>query len=202
MVARVEKVGPQAIREAAELVARGGVIVYPTDTVYGLGCDPKKNSAVERVFEVKQRVARPIPIICASLERAAEIVLLQGTALKLAEKYWPGPLTIVAPISADFSPLIDQGTGSVGVRVPALQECVRLLEACGGFLTGTSANISGRPACVSAEDASRELGDVVDMILDGGVHGGSASTVVKVGQNGIDVLREGPIRVTDEIERE
>jgi L-threonylcarbamoyladenylate synthase len=188
------------LEEAASTVKDGGLIVYPTDTLYGLGADPLNSSAVKRLFAVKRREERPIPILCDSLDSALRLAWLNPQSVDLARRHWPGALTIVAPLKGELPLQIHQGSGTVGVRVPASKLCVELIRLCGGLLTGTSANISGKQPCRSAEEAMKELGGEVDLILDGGRLEGMASTVVRVVGEGIEVLRRGPVRVNDEVE--
>jgi L-threonylcarbamoyladenylate synthase len=187
-----------SVDRARQVVICGGLIVYPTDTVYGLGCDPTNEGAVRRLVEAKGRQTKPISVLCSSVHAAAKLVELDREALALARKFWPGALTIVAPVKRSLPALLHQGTGTLGVRVPSLPLCVKLIEACGGWLTGTSANISGSPTARTASEASTQLGDRVDLVLDGGRLDGLESTVVRVGIDGIQVLRVGPVRVTDE----
>ncbi len=195
MVSRVVPISAASISEAAEVVRSGGLVVYPTDTVYGLGCDPFAEAVVARLFEAKGRSAKPIPVLCDGLRSARSLGRLSGTALSLARQFWPGALTIVVPTRRDLPFPVDQGCGEVGLRVPALDPCVRLIGLCGGSLTGTSANVSGRPPCRTAAEAFETLGGKVDMILDGGTREGSESTVVRVRGDSIEVLREGPVRL-------
>jgi len=174
------------------------LIVYPTDTVYGLGCNPTNEDAVRRLSEAKKRNQRPIPVLCSSNGAAMKLVKMNQRALELARRFWPGPLTIVAPLKRSLPFPLHQGTGTLGVRVPAMPLCVTLIEACGGWLTGTSANLSGLPSARTAAEAASQLGDQVDLILDGGKLEGLESTVVRAVDDGIQVLRVGPVRVTDE----
>lgn len=176
----------------------GGLIVYPSDTVYGLGCDPVNNSAVNRLVEAKRREERPISVLCSSTSAASELVELNRTALELTKKFWPGALTIVAPLKRSLPLPIHRGTGTLGVRVPAMPLCVALIEACGGWLTGTSANLSGSPSARTAEEASNMLGDKIDLILDRGRLEGLESTVVRVVGDSVEVLRVGPVGISDE----
>ncbi len=194
---RILKFDSSAIAIASAKVREGGLIVFPTDTVYGLGCDPQNPAAVLRLFNVKRRENRPIPILCDSLETAQRLVSFNRAAGLLAKKYWPGPLTIVAPMKFPLTPKIHQGTRNLGVRVPASPPCLELIQKCGGFLTGTSANISGEPPCRTAKAAERILGQEVDHVLDGGRLSGKPSTVVQASGEDIIVLRRGPIGVTD-----
>jgi len=178
-------------------VAGGGLIVYPTDTVYGLGCDPRNPAAVERLFLAKGRGAKAVPVLCAGMAQAEEYVRLSPRALELARRYWPGALTIVAPLAKPVPERLHQGTEKLGVRVPGSTGCVRLIKKCGGALVGTSANISGMPASRTAEEAMRHLGPSVDLIIDGGRLGGIESTVVEVTDDDIIILRKGSIGVYD-----
>lgn len=188
--------------EAAEIIMNGGLIVYPTDTVYGLGADPTDAKAVERLFSVKKRDARPIPVLCDSIESAQRLAVLNARSVELARRYWPGALTIIAPLKVVLPFPIHQGSQTVGVRVPASRLCVELIGLCGGLLTGTSANLSGRPSCRTAEEARAQIGAGVDLVLDGGRLEGMESTVVRVSARGVEVFRQGPVRVEEETERE
>lgn len=189
----------QNLPEAARIVKQGGLVVFPTDTVYGLGVDPTNASAVARLFAAKSREAKPIPVLCDGLASAGRVAKLDGAAIALARRYWPGALTMVVPMKASLPFEVHQGTGMVGVRVPDSELCLSLVRLCGGSLTGTSANVSGRPPCTSAREAEEELGAVVDLILDGGRADGIPSTVVKVSSGRIEVLREGPVRVNQKV---
>jgi L-threonylcarbamoyladenylate synthase len=187
----------RSIQEGASVIAAGGIIAFPTDTVYGIGCDPRNESAIQRIFEVKGRGAKPIPLLSQDLKHASKLVSLRGLSLALAKKYWPGALTIVAPQLAQFPSLLRQGKNTVGVRVPSHQACVDLIRACGGTIAATSANLSGRQACRNAVEIQEQLDDKLDLILDGGDTPGLESTVVRVVGNRIEVLRKGAVRVSE-----
>ena len=189
----VRKVSAKSIREAGRLVLGGGVIVYPTDTVYGLGCDPMNGLAAERLFTIKGRGGKPVPVLCDGFDSASRLVRLSGVALRLAKKYWPGALTIVLPLMMELPELIHQGSGTLAVRVPNSRRCLELISACGGYLIGTSANKSGKPACRTAHEALRSIGEEVDLILDGGRLSEKESTVVKVSGNRVELLRTGAV---------
>ncbi len=188
-------IGPASVKRAAELVRSGGVIVYPTDTVYGLGCDPFNEAAVERLFEVKGRGPKPVPVLCSSMAKAEDLVTLSPRARSLGSAHWPGALTIVAPLRRAVPPALTQGSGTLGVRVPSHAFCLDLIERCGGWLTGTSANLSGHASATTPEEATRQLGALVDMILDGGASDERESTVVKVVGDEVTILRTGPVGV-------
>lgn len=193
MAIRTLGTDPDSVLEAAEIVRAGGLVAFPTDTVYGLGADPFRDESVDRLFEAKGRESKPIPVLCADAGRASSLVLLQGRALELAERYWPGPLTVVAPLRRGVPQKLDQGSGSLGVRVPDSSIARSLAAALGGYVTGTSANLSGRPSCRTAEEVRASLGERVDAVVDGGRLTGAESTVVKVVGDSIEVLRRGAI---------
>src|SRR2546428_8818630 len=146
----VRKVSAKSIREAGRLYLGGGVIVYPTDTVYGLGCDAMNELAAERLFTIKGRGGKPVPVLCDGFESASRLVRLSGVALRLAKEYWPGALTIVLPLRVELPELIHHGSGTLAVRVPNSTTCLELISACGGELIWTSDHESGNPAGTTA----------------------------------------------------
>jgi len=190
---------PRKIRRAVDALESGGVIAYPTDTVYGLGCDPSSDKAVARLYEVKNREAKPVPLLCADVAVAERLVDLDGVARKLAGLHWPGALTIVAPIKrgSNLSRLLDQGSGYLGVRVPDSEVCVALAGKVGGSITGTSANLSGRPSCRTAAQVAESLDGRIQLVIDGGELRGKESTVVKVSEGTVEVLRKGSVRIQE-----
>ncbi len=208
MKVRCLPLGSEAIAEAARVVKKGGVVAFPTDTVYGLGCDPSSDEAVGRLFKAKGREAKPIPVLCADADVAERLVELNDTARRLAKVHWPGALTIVAPLKkkrrtgrggerSKLSPLLDQGTGFLGVRVPGSEPCRELAAKAGGAITGTSANLSGRPSCRTAAEVVDSLDGRVELVIDGGELTGRESTVVKVSGGTVEVLREGSVRIQE-----
>jgi L-threonylcarbamoyladenylate synthase len=191
----------RSIDKAAAAIRDGGLVVIPTDTVYGLACDPFSPAAVGRLFEAKRREGKPIPVLCGGLSRAEELVDLGPAGSALAKMFWPGALTIVAPLRRTVPRPVDQGTATLGVRVPGLPAIVDLIEKSGGWTTGTSANVSGNPSSKTAEEAAAQLGGAVDMVLDGGTLPGAASTVVSVVGGSVAILRSGQVRVPDALVR-
>jgi L-threonylcarbamoyladenylate synthase len=141
-------------------------------------------------------------VLCATLDDAARLVTLSPKALDLAGEHWPGALTIVAPLEAKVPRSLDQGTGWLGVRIPADPTAVALARACGGVVTGTSANVSGKPSCRSAAEVLSSLGGRIDAIIDGGARTGAESTVVKVQGDAVEVLRRGGVSLVQGTARE
>ncbi len=189
----------QAFSRCRRIIASGGVIVYPTDTFYGLGVDPGNQSAVQKLFTLKGRKGdQPILLLLADASAvgqwAAEI---PSRAESLMKRFWPGPLTLVFKARSGIIPDLTANTGTIGLRVPGNPLTRDLLRYLGCALTGTSANLSGRPEPRSAEEAAA-IADLVDAILDGGPSAGDKpSTVVDVSAGGLRVIREGAIPVRD-----
>lgn len=191
---RVLRFSEEAAREAGVVARRGGVIVYPTDTLYGLGCDPLNPDVVERVERIKGRTGKPMPILASSLEQLKEICFLRGSALELAMKFWPGQLTIIAPARAAVVGRLTVGGETVGVRIPGSFQALKIIEEAGGLLVGTSANPSGESPARSVEELDIGLAEQVDLVVDGGRCPVSApSTVVEPRESTLLVRRVGAV---------
>ncbi len=185
----------KAVASCALVIKNGGVVVYPTDTIYGIGCDPYNNLAVKRIFKIKGRdEKKPLPVLVDSMQNAERIVSLGTTGRALAGRYWPGALTIVAPIiDRRISPLIMAGSSNLAVRVPANNCVLMLLYRC-GYLVGTSANLSGKRGLKSAQEVLDSQLQGYDALLDGGrVKKGVESTIVSI-EGKPKILREGAIK--------
>jgi len=192
-LAKVLKADLDGIARAASVVAEGGVICYPTDTVYALGCNPTNPLAVARAKDAKGPRTKPMPILVNGLAAAEKFAYLSEKAKRLAKVFWPGPLTMVLQ-AREVLPANLISECKVGVRSPKHQICLKLLELSSGGLVGTSANLTGQPPATTAEEVLDQLGDRVDMILDGGrAPLGVSSTVVDLTKPRLTVLREGPL---------
>jgi L-threonylcarbamoyladenylate synthase len=196
--------GDAAIAEAADVLRRGGVVAYPTDTLYGLAVDPRRDEAVERLFALKGRDAgAAIALIAADVSQAEGAGRFGPVERRLAAAFWPGPLTIVVPAAAALSPLLSP-RGTIGVRVPAHAVARALASALGECVTATSANRSGAVAPVTAADVSEAFAGGVDLLLDAGpAPGGAPSTIVEVIGSHLTLHRAGAIaweRVLESIE--
>jgi len=202
MASELIKIDPahpeKAFSRCREVISSGGVIVYPTDTFYGLGADPRNGTAIKKLFVIKGRRAdQPILLLIPDQavvnEWAAEIT---PRAEKLMKKFWPGPLTLVFKAKKEVLPELTAGTGAIGLRLPGSALTRQLLAYLGSALTGTSANISGGRGIETAEEAMRAFGNMVDLVLDGGrTPGGKPSTVVDVSSDLPRVIREGAATV-------
>jgi len=185
------------LRRAAELLSRGGLVAFPTDTVYGLGAAAFNGDAVRSLYSAKDRSGeKAIPIL---LSAASEIDLVavnvDSRARRLAQRFWPGPLTIVVPKHGSVPKAIAEST--VGIRVPD-HAIARTLISLAGPLAVTSANLAGHDSPVTALEVLEQLGGRVGLILDGGVApGGVASTVVDCTKAELVILRRGPLTLEE-----
>jgi L-threonylcarbamoyladenylate synthase len=192
-----------ALAEAVAVLKDGGLIAYPSDTVYGLGAAASDGRAVARVFTVKGRPSEKVlSLLLADAEDMAPLCAEVPAAAKLlAERFWPGPLTLVLRRSSAFHSAALGGGDSVALRVPDHRFLRELIRALGEPITGTSANRSGWPSCRTAREVERELGDDLDLIIDGASsRAGQGSTVVDITTDAPRILREGAIS-RREIER-
>lgn len=186
---------PQAPARAAEVIRAGGLLILPTDTIYGVAADLWQPRAVEALYTAKQRPPeRAIPILLADPADMAQVALdVPEVAQRLAAAFWPGPLTIAVPKRPEI-PLVVSSLPTVGVRIPDHNAARAVIRACGGALAVTSANLSGQPGALTAAEAAQALGGAVALVLDGGAcPGGAASTVVEVSGGALRVLRPGPL---------
>jgi L-threonylcarbamoyladenylate synthase len=187
---------PDAIQRAAAILREGGVVAFPTETVYGLGANALDATAVRRIYEMKQRpFASPLIVHASDMEMARSVVAeWPAVADLLAKRFWPGPLTMVIRKAAIIPDLVTAGLPSVGVRVPANPVALELIRQAGVPIAAPSANRFTQVSPTTAEHVQSGLGDRVTMILDGGAcHVGIESTVVALRSGGPVILRPGMI---------
>jgi len=185
-----------SIGRAVAMLHAGGVVAFPTDTVYGLGAHSHMASAIEKLYEIKGREhQKAIPLLLARVEDVASVTReVPEVAWRLAERFWPGPVTLVLPKAATVLDVLTAGTGSVAVRIPAHAVTLELISALGAPLAATSANLSGQPEAVTAEEVQDALGARVTLVLDGGrCPGGVASTVVDLTSSPPTIRRRGAL---------
>ena len=186
----------QQIEKAAGIVRAGGVVAFPTDTVYGLGASPFVAEAVERIYAIKQRPRQlPLPILLADESQLETIATpISDIARLFMQRFWPGGLTIVLQKAPSFPGrgIIKETT--VAVRIPAHPVTQALIRLAAVPLIGTSANLSGQPSALTAHDVVSQLGSTVDFVIDGGTcPGGVESTVVDVTTGAPVILRKGAV---------
>jgi len=186
----------QQIELAIDILNSGGIVAFPTDTVYGLGADPFNERAVERIYRAKKRARNlPLPLLLADkseLTRVATVV--PEVAWRLAERLLPGGLTLVLMKSPWVPSAVTAGGNTIAVRIPNHHIPISLIRGLGTPLAGTSANISGKPSPVTADEVHEQLGVEVDLIIDGGeCPGGIDSTVIDVSGEVPTIIREGAV---------
>jgi L-threonylcarbamoyladenylate synthase len=181
---------------AVEALKRGHVIVFPTETLYGLGADALNEAAVKKVFQLKGRDSHnPIPVLVANQEMLHTLVAtVPPVARKLMERYWPGPLTLVLPGQKNLPKPVCNPAGKVGVRISSQPIATLLVNGLGRPLTATSANPSGKEPARTLQEAENYFAQRVDVFVAGGtLTSKSGSTVVEVMEDSIEIIREGEI---------
>ena len=181
---------------AASLIQRGRVVAVPTDTFYALSADPFNLSAIEEVFRVKGRAeTKALPILVSSIEQSVTLAReVPDAFLTLANKFWPGALTLVVSATHRMPLKVTGNSGRVALRWPDSRIVTSLIEAVGGPITGTSANLSGFPSCTNGSQIVKQLGDRLPLILDSGDTGATlASTIVRIDGSEWRIVREGAI---------
>jgi L-threonylcarbamoyladenylate synthase len=184
------------IETAAQIVKTGGVVAFPTDTVYGLGANPFKDKAVDRIYQVKRRDRQlPLPVLLADeVQMAGVVAAVSDVARLLMKRFWPGGLTLVLSKAASFPDNITAGGDSVAIRMPGHEVTLALIRKAGVPIVGTSANLSNQPSAVTAEEVKDQLGSAVDLVVDGGrCPGGVESTVVDLTGPVPIILRQGAV---------
>ena len=188
------------VEYAASFIKRGRVIGIPTDTFYGLSADPFNLAAIERVFQIKGRPEnRALPILVNSVEQAVSLARdVPDAFLTLASKFWPGALTLVVEATHRLPLKVTGNSGRVALRWADSRIATAVIEAAGGPITGTSANLSGRPSCSNADEIVQQLGSKLSLILDAGDTGGTlASTIVRIDGDEWSIVREGALPDTE-----
>jgi len=196
----LEPSSPLAIEWTAERIREGGVVSFPTDTVYALAASLAFPDALDRIYEIKGRdEAKPLPVLLSAPEHLRDVATgVDDRLLDLADRFWPGPLTIVLPARDGLPGAATgrdaSGRRTVAVRVPDHFLAIEVIERAGGSVGSTSANRSGDPPARSAAEVIAQLSTGFDILLDGGLApGGVPSTVVAADARGVEILREGAI---------
>jgi L-threonylcarbamoyladenylate synthase len=186
------------IEKAVAILKNGGLVAYPTDTVYGLGTCLADTKAVDRIFQVKGRPkGMALPILLADISQIRDIVTsVPQIALRLADEFFPGALTIILPKSGTVPDIITGGGNTVAFRIPNHAVPLALINGLGKPIVGTSANLNGQPSALTAKEVEAQIGDKIDMVIDGGrCPGGVESTVIDLSGEKPIIRRQGAITV-------
>ena len=195
---KTEIISAAQIQQALTVLKNGGIIAFPTDTVYGLGALAFDNAAIESIYVAKDRpIEKAIPILIGDLSDLDQVAVdIPNMALRFADRFWPGPLTCIVPKRKTLPPAVS-ATSTVAVRIPNHPDILSLLRAAGPMAV-TSANISGQPSPSTAEEVYAQLNGRIPLILDGGkTPGGVPSTLVDCSGSEPIILREGPITMQE-----
>jgi L-threonylcarbamoyladenylate synthase len=202
LTAEIVKINPdkpdmRMVSYVAEQIKKGHVTGMPTDTFYGLAADPLNLHAVDLIYEVKTRSRhKPLSLLIESVEQAEYLARpLPDAFYEITRKYWPGPLTIIVKASSRLPLKVTANTGNVALRLPAARIPVEIIRAAGVPITATSANISGASECTTADGVRQQLGNRIDLIVDGGTSPREvASTILDMSDSGrVTILRHGAI---------
>lgn len=191
---------PQGIQKASRVVSDGGIIIFPTDTVYGVGCDPFNKKSVDKIYKIKNRPkSKPFPILVYSMKEANQIADFDLDSQRMAEKFWPGPLTLILKLKDSGIEKSLDVKEKIAVRIPNNNCLLDLLSSC-KFLIGTSANISGQESFTNSEECYNSLSDF-DVFLDGGnLEDKGESTILEIIDGKPIIHRSGALRKEEILE--
>lgn len=189
---------PELIARVAKALDSGQVVALPTDTFYGLAVDPVNLFAVDRIYDIKTRARhKPLSLLISDVAQAYALARSCDTAFdRLAERFWPGPLTIIVKAGAKLPLRVTANTGNVALRVPEAPIAHAIVDQLGLPITATSANLQGQPECTSAMSVFQQLGDMLPLIVDGGPTARTVATTIvdlSAGDGSWSIIREGAI---------
>ena len=194
-IERVLKVtcNKEGIEKASKIINQGGIVVFPTDTVYGIGCDPYNKDSVRKIYEIKSRkISKPFPVLVYSKDIAERIAFFDEFTKKIVERFWPGPLTIILKLTDENLKESLNVTDKIAIRVPNHKCTLELLKKC-NFLVGTSANISGHSSFTNPDECFNNFRKY-DVFVDGGIiTSKSESTIIEIENEEIRIIREGSL---------
>ena len=183
----------EGMEKASQIINQGGIVVFPTDTVYGIGCNPYNKDAVRKIYDIKSRdISKPLPVLVYSKEVAEKIVSFDNISKKIVDRFWPGPLTIILKLTDEKLKETLHLNDKIAVRVPNHKCTLELLKKC-NFLVGTSANISGQSSFTNPDECFKNLQDY-DVFVDGGIISSiGESTIIEIENEKIKIVREGSL---------
>ena len=183
---------PRLIHQVVDCLKQGGVIVYPTDTTYGIGCDIFNRKGVKKIFQIKQRDNRkPFSFICNDLAEISNYAQVSNFAFKIMKRHLPGAYTFVLEATKIVPDSLSTRQKTVGVRIPDNAICQAIVRELGHPLVTTSANISGEATPQDPREIEERMGRLVDLVIDGGISMQEASSVISLLDDKVEVLREG-----------
>ena len=183
----------EGIEKASQIINQGGVVIFPTDTVYGIGCDPYNKASIEKIYKIKSRyITKSVPVLTYSIEMAERIAQFDQLTKKIVKKFWPGPLTIILKVTDEKIKKSLNLENKIAIRVPDHKCTLELLKKC-NYLVGTSANISGDVPYTNPEECLKKIQDY-DVFVDGGIiTSNGESTIIEIENEEIKIIREGSL---------
>ena len=187
----------EGIRKSVEIIENGGVIIFPTDTVYGIGCNPYDVNAVKKIYEIKLREkTKSLPVLASSIEIVKQITIMDEFTEKIVKKYWPGPLTLILKLKDKNLKKSLNLEDKIAVRIPNSVCTLKLLNKC-NLLVGTSANVSGDSSFTNPQECMKNVKNY-DVFVDGGtITSKGESTIIEIENEKIHVIREGALKKED-----
>jgi len=187
----------EGIRKSVESIENGGVIIFPTDTVYGIGCNPYDANAVKKIYEIKSREKiKSLPVLASSIEIVKQISIIDEFTEKIIKKYWPGPLTLILKLKDKNLKESLNLEDKIAVRIPNSVCTLKLLNKC-NLLVGTSANVSGDSSFTDPQECMKNVKNY-DIFVDGGtITSKGESTIIEIENEKIHVIREGALKKED-----
>ena len=181
------------IKKAQQIIEQGGIVIFPTDTVYGIGCNPYNKTSVKKIYDLKSReFSKPFPILVDSKETAKKIGVFDEISDKITEKFWPGPLTVILKLTDKNLKKSLNLEDRIAVRVPNNECVLKLLKKC-NFLVGTSANISNQKSSSNPDECLKNMKDF-DIFVDGGIIDSKGeSTIIEIEEGKVKIIREGSL---------
>ena len=187
----------EGIKKSVEIIENGGVIIFPTDTVYGIGCNPYDANAVKKIYEIKSREKiKSLPVLASSIEIVKQISIIDEFTEKIIKKYWPGPLTLILKLKDKNLKESLNLEDKIAVRIPNSVCTLKLLNKC-NLLVGTSANVSGDSSFIDPQECMKNVKNY-DIFVDGGtITSKGESTIIEIENEKIHVIREGALKKED-----
>ena len=187
----------KGIKKAVEIIENGGVIIFPTDTVYGIGCNPYDTNAVKKIYEIKSREKiKSLPVLASSIQIVKQISIIDEFTEKIIKKYWPGPLTLILKLKDKNLKKSLNLEDKIAVRIPNSECTLKLLNKC-NLLVGTSANISGDSSFTDPQECMKNVKNY-DVFVDGGtITSKGESTIIEIKNEKIHIIREGALKKED-----
>ena len=187
----------EGIKKTSQIIKEGGIVVFPTDTVYGIGCNPYNEKAVKKIYEIKSREKiKALPVLAYSIDIVKKIVIMDEFTEKIVKKNWPGPLTLILEVTDQKLKKALNLQNKIAVRIPESKCTLKLLEKC-ELVVGTSANISGNASYTDPNNCIKNIKNY-DLFLNGGtITSKGESTIIEIKNEAIKIIREGALKMKD-----